>query len=220
MPMKESELFDRFGQEFPVGTVLFREGDSGHEMYVIHAGQVRLTRGKGPLEQTLAVLPPGEFFGEMAIVNDRPRTATATVIEDSRLLVLDAQTFVTMVKNNAEIALRIIKKLAARLEAANTQVDILLRTEPNHRVVFALRTQAERDGKPEGPGVKVKWTVAILAQRVGLPTAEVQQVLDRLAKARLVTPESDGFLIPQVGRLQDYLEFLEVKEKFGISEDG
>lgn len=214
----DKDLFTRFGQGFPQGTVLFREGESGHEMYVIHAGRVKLTRGKGSLEQTLAVLPPGEFFGEMAIVMDQPRTATATVVEDARLLVLDASTFESMVRNNAEIALRIIKKLATRLEAANTQVDILLRTEPNHRVVFALRTQAERNGRPEGPGVKVSWTVEILAQRVGLPVKEVRQVVERLAQARLVNPEPDGFLIPQVGRLQDYLDFLDVKEKFGVDE--
>ena len=219
MSESESGLFERFGQEFPAGTVLFREGESGHEMYVIHQGAIRLTRGRGSLEKTLAVLPPGEFFGEMAIVMDQPRTATATVDEDARLLVLDATTFESMVRNNAEIALRIIKKMAHRLEAANTQVDILLRTEPNHRVVFALRTEADRNGVAEGPGVRVRWTVETLAHHVGLPTAEVKLVVDRLAQARLVTPLSDGFLIPQVGRLQDYLDFLDVKEKFG-TQDG
>ncbi|MDY0002219.1 MAG: Crp/Fnr family transcriptional regulator [Polyangia bacterium] len=214
MGESDRDLFKRFGQSYPRGTVLFKEGESGSEMYVIHAGRVRLTRGKGALEQTLAILPPGEFFGEMAIVMDRPRTATATVEEEARLLVLDSTTFETMVRNNAEIALRIIRKLAARLEAANIQVDILLRTEPNHRVVFALRNQADRDGRPEGPGVKVGWTVEQLAQKVGLPEKEVRQVVERLSKARLVLAEPDGFLIPQVGRLQDYLDFLDTKNKF------
>ena len=214
MGESDRDLFKRFGQSFPSGTVLFREGESGSEMYVIHAGRVKLTRGKGALEQTLAVLPPGEFFGEMAIVMDRPRTATATVVEDTRLLVLDSTTFETMVRNNAEIALRIIRKLASRLEASNIQVDILLRTEPNHRVVFALRNQAERDGKPEGPGIKVSWTVQVLAQRVGLPEKEVRLIVERLAQARLIRAEPDGFLIPQVGRLQDYLDFLDTKNKF------
>jgi len=218
MSESESGLFEKFGQEFPAGTVLFREGESGHEMYVIHHGSIRLTRGRGSLEQTLAILPPGEFFGEMAIVMDQPRTATATVEEDARLLVLDSTTFESMVRNNAEIALRIIRKMAHRLEAANTQVDILLRTEPNHRVVFALRTEAERNGTPEGPGVRVSWTPETLSRRVGLPLPEVKSVLDRLARGRLVTPVPDGFLIPQVGRLQDYLDFLDVKEKFGTQD--
>jgi len=215
MSASELDLFQRFGQEFPAGTVLFREGEAGQEMYVVHAGRIELTRGKGALRQTLAVLSSGEFFGEMAIVMDRPRTATATVLEDARLLVLDAGTFEAMVRNNAEIALRIIRKMAHRLEAANTQVDILLRTEPNHRVVFALRAEADRTGVPEGPGVRVSWDIPTLASRVGL---EVTTVVGRLARARLVTTMEQGFLIPQVGRLQEYLDFLDAREKMVSSE--
>lgn len=215
MTDRDTDLFKRMGREYPSGTVLFREGDSGAEMYVIHEGSVQLTRGKGPLEKTLAILPAGEFFGEMAIVINRPRTATATVVESAKLLVLDATTFETMVRKNAEIALRIIKKLAHRLEAANSQIDILLRKEPNHRVVFALRAQAELSGRPEGPGIKVDWTLDELTHRVGLPAEEVEEVVARLRQARLVTEVSDGFIIPQVGRLQEYLEFLEMKDKFG-----
>lgn len=213
MNASEMDLFERFGQEFPAGTVLFREGEAGQEMYVIHAGRVELTRGKGALRQTLAVLEPGEFFGEMAIVMDRPRSATARILDPARLLVLDAGTFEAMVRNNAEIALRIIRKMAHRLEAANTQVDILLRTEPNHRVVFALRAEADQTGVPEGPGVRVNWDIPTLATRVGLPEREVGTVVKRLAEARLVTAMERGFLIPQVGRLQEYLDFLDAREK-------
>jgi CRP-like cAMP-binding protein len=219
MATNPSGLYRRFGRDFAAGTVLFAEGDVGTEMYVIHEGHVRITRGKGSLETTLAVLPPGEFFGEMAIVTSQPRSATATVVEDAKLLVLDSGTFESMVRNNAEIALRIIRKMATRLQAANNQIDILLRTEPNHRVVFALRMQAERSGHREGPGIKVGWTTQTLADRVGLPVAEVELVLSRLATARLVTAVPDGFIIPEVGQLQDYLDFLDVKEKFGVHGD-
>jgi CRP/FNR family cyclic AMP-dependent transcriptional regulator len=216
MSERDSDLFRKMGRGYPKGMVLFREGEPGSEMYVIHEGTVRLTRGKGPMEKLLADLPAGEFFGEMAIVINRPRTATATVLEDARLLVLDATTFEAMVRKNAEIALRIIKKLAHRLEAANTQIDILLRKEPNHRVVFALRTQAELNGRPEGPGIKVDWSLETLVERVGMPREEVEDVLERLGRARLVSEVADGFIIPQVGRLQEYLEFLEMKEQFGV----
>jgi CRP/FNR family cyclic AMP-dependent transcriptional regulator len=219
MPTNPSGLYSRFGRDFAANTTLFEEGDAGTEMYVIHEGHVRLTRGKGTLETTLAVLPPGEFFGEMAIVTSQPRSATATVVEPAKLLVLDSGTFESMVRNNAEIALRIIRKMATRLQAANNQIDILLRTEPNHRVVFALRLQAERSGKREGPGIKVDWTTQTLADRVGLSLAEVELVLKRLATARLVTAVEGGFIIPEVGQLQDYLEFLDVKEKYGVHGD-
>jgi len=104
-----SDLFERFGRNFPTGTVLFREGDPGEEMYVIQSGRVQLTRRVRGREAHLATLPTGEFFGEMAIVNNRPRSATATVLEESQLLVIDARTFEAMVRGNAEIALRFIK---------------------------------------------------------------------------------------------------------------
>src|SRR5438105_12720146 len=91
-----SEGLERFGKTFPAGTILFSEGDDGEEMYVIQSGRVQLTRMVRGREAHLATLPPGEFFGEMAIVNNQPRSATATVLEDAHLLVIDARTFEAM----------------------------------------------------------------------------------------------------------------------------
>ncbi|HEX8953000.1 MAG TPA: cyclic nucleotide-binding domain-containing protein, partial [Polyangia bacterium] len=122
-----SNMFERFGETYAAGHVLFREGDSGTHMFVIQSGRVQLTRRVRGREQHLATLPPGEFFGEMAIINKQPRSATATVIEEAHLLVLDARTFEEMIRGNAEIAIRMIKMLALRLAQANSQVETLLK---------------------------------------------------------------------------------------------
>ena len=111
--MGEDQLFNKFGREIPRGTVLFREGDSGKEMYVVQSGQVAISKRVRDVEKVLAHLGPGEFFGEMAIISNTARTATATVASDARLLVIDPKTFEAMVRGNAEIAVRMIKKLAA-----------------------------------------------------------------------------------------------------------
>ena len=73
------QLFARFGKVCAAGTVLFREGETGTTMYVLQAGRVRITKSIKGEDKMLAILGPGEFFGEMAILNDKPRTATATV---------------------------------------------------------------------------------------------------------------------------------------------
>ena len=118
-------LFARFGREYPPGEVLFREGESGEVMFVIKEGAVRISKAIAGDDKVLAVLGPGEFLGEMAILNGKPRTATATVVEPTRCLVIEARTLEQMVARNAEIALRLIKKLAKRLDSADTLVEIL-----------------------------------------------------------------------------------------------
>jgi len=210
-----TELFERFGKTFPTGTTLFREGEAGHEMYVIQTGRVQLTRTVRGREVHLATLPPGELFGEMAIINNRPRSATATVIEEAQLIVIDGKTFEAMVRGNAEIALRLIKKLAARLDRANQQVEVLLLADLNHRVAHHLRQLAATSGVSDGPGVRVDVSVDELAGYVDATVAEVEAVLERLARAHLVDRELGSIHIAEIGKLDQFLEFLEMKRRFG-----
>jgi CRP/FNR family cyclic AMP-dependent transcriptional regulator len=201
--------------------VLFREGDPGGEMYVIQSGEVEISRIMGDKRQTLAVLPPGEFFGEMAIVNDRPRSATATIKKRARLLVIDGDTFEAMLRGKTEIAVRMIKAMASRLERANQQIELLLLKNANHRVVVCLRQLADEYQVDGYAGVYIPIPHLELARRVALGPDEVLDVLQRLALARLVVHaseagiEGDGYVVPEVGRLLEFLEFLELRDRFG-----
>lgn len=210
-----SDLFERFGRSYSTGTVLFREGDPGEEMYVIQTGRVQLTRKVRGREAHLATLPPGEFFGEMAIVNNRPRSATATVIDDAELLVIDGRTFEAMVRGNAEIALRFIKKLSARLAQANAQVEVLLLQDLNHRVAHLLRHLARTRGVADGPGARVSANVDEVAETVGASVADVEACMKGLEHAKLLRRVPDGIHIADQGKLDQFLEFLEMKESFG-----
>ncbi len=80
--MGSDDLFQRFGREFPRGAVLFREGEPGKEMFVVQAGRVTISKRAGDVEKVLTTLGRGEFFGEMSILNNKPRSATATCAED------------------------------------------------------------------------------------------------------------------------------------------
>jgi CRP-like cAMP-binding protein len=220
---------ERFARDFKAGTVLFEEGQPGDYMYV-QSGQVEIRRQVGETERVLAVLVPGDFLGEMAILNARPRSATAVVRTNARLLVIEGKTFEAMLRARPEIALRIIKALALRLENANQQVELLLLPTPNHRVVQCLRHMAEEQialaGTPVNPGtaILVPKRVEDIALRVGLPVHEVIEVVDRLRASRLVLLaedagiDGDGFIVPEVGRLLEFLEFLNLQDRFAPSE--
>src|SRR5437660_11396077 len=98
----EDQLFQRFGREFPKGHVLFREGEPGKEMFVVQSGKVRISKKVRDVEKTLVIIGAGAFFGEMSILNNKPRSATATIEEDAKLLIIDPKTFETMVKQTVE----------------------------------------------------------------------------------------------------------------------
>jgi CRP-like cAMP-binding protein len=208
-------LFARFGREYQPGEVLFREGEAGEVMFVIQTGAVRITKAVGGDEKVLAVLGPGEFLGEMAILNGKPRTATAVVVEPTRCLVIEARTLEQMVARNAEIALRLIKKLAKRLDSADTLVEILMHKDPKARVMLALSRHADGFGEHTDDGVRVRTTAADLAREVGVDESVAHEVMARLRRLRLVTEEEGSLLVADVGRLQDFLEFLEMPQKFG-----
>jgi CRP-like cAMP-binding protein len=208
-------LFARFGREFSPGDVLFREGESGDVMFVIQAGAVRIEKSIGGEAKVLAVLGPGEFLGEMAILNGRPRTATATVVEPTRCLVIEAKTLESMVAKNAEIALRLIKKLAKRLDSADTLVEILMHKDPKARVMLALARHADAFGEPTHDGIRVRTTAEDLAREVGVGVDVAHEVMARLGRLRLATEDESSIIVADVGRLQDFLEFLEMPQKFG-----
>ncbi len=210
------QLFARFGKECSAGTVLFREDEPGETMYVIQSGRVRISKEANGVPKTLAVLGPGEFLGEMAILNEKPRTATAEVVEDARLLVIDARTFESMVVSNAEIAVRLIKRLARRLDHANQLVGILTRQDPKARVILGLSHEAEVLGEQQTDGsVLVPHDAASLGRQLGLTEEEVQSVLRRLVRLGLVEERGEGLLLTDMMRLHEFLEFLQMRHQAG-----
>ncbi len=99
--------------EIPVGKAVFREGDAGQTMFIIESGVVdihRVARG----EEAVARLGPGDFFGEMAMLDDQPRFASAIVREPARLLRVERAGFADLLRQNVEIAVRIMRKLSTR----------------------------------------------------------------------------------------------------------
>lgn len=210
-------LFNRFGHEFALGEVLFRENEPGSVIYIIQSGVVRVSKRVGDQDKTLAMLGPGEFVGEMAILNTKPRTATATVVEGpAKCLLIDAQTLETMVKKNTEIALRLVKKLARRLDAADALIEVLMHRDPKARVLLALIRQAEAFGQTSENGTLVRTSAAEVAGQVGVDVEVAEDLFARLRRLRLIEVTENGqVVVPDVARLEQFIEFLETPQRGG-----
>jgi CRP/FNR family cyclic AMP-dependent transcriptional regulator len=211
-------LLSRFGHEFAVGDVLFREGEPGDVMFVVQSGAVRISKQVGGAEKILAVLGPGEFLGEMAILNGKPRTATATAVETVRCLLIDSRTLESMVARNAEIALRLIKKLAKRLDSADTLVSILMHKDPRARFILALSRHADAFGEPVPSGLRIRATLDDIATEVGAAPSDAREIVSLLKRVKLLMEEGGAFVVADVSRLHEFAELLAMPERF--SADG
>ena len=155
----------------------------------------------------------------MAILNGKPRTASAIVLEDARCLVIDGKTLETMITKSPEIAMRLVKKLARRLDAADALVQILLNPDPRARVLLGLKRHAEINGEKTATGVKVHVSPDDLAHEVGINVEDVTEVLLRRPRLRIASDEkgptgAHTIVIADVGRLLEFLEFLEMPKRF------
>jgi len=101
--------------DFDSGEFIFREGDLGTEMYILQEGKVEILKDMQGEDKQLAVLEKGDFFGEMAILEDLPRTASARSVTPVKLLMINGSTFDQMLRSNPEIAVRMMRKLSRRL---------------------------------------------------------------------------------------------------------
>ncbi len=210
----DETLFKRFGKEVPKSTVLFREGEPGREMFVLQSGRVAISKRVREVEKVLAMLGPGEFFGEMAIISNKPRNATAVVEDDARLLVIDPKTLEGMIRGNSEIAVRMIKKLAERLAEADAQIENLLLTDPSSRVIQQILQTCEGRGRPE-EGIEVEFPIRDLASEIGVGEPAIRLLLYKLERAGLVKRSGDRLTVYDAARLQELLQYLEMKWKFG-----
>ena len=116
----------------PVGTVIFKHGDIGEKLYVVVDGRVRITRevaGAGGNEEALAIVGPGDVFGEMALLDDAPRSATARVHERCRLLAIHRDAFEDLLFVHKELAYEVlwnvVRLMSRRLRETNDRFAML-----------------------------------------------------------------------------------------------
>src|SRR5215468_3770544 len=107
--------YEKFLVHHLMGEIIFSEGDIGTDMYIVQTGTVELLKAIGGETKVLSTLEKGDFFGEMSVLEDVPRTASARAKTDVELVRINGATFDAMLKNNTEIAVRMMRKLSRRL---------------------------------------------------------------------------------------------------------
>jgi CRP/FNR family cyclic AMP-dependent transcriptional regulator len=202
--MADQSLAERFGVRLNEGTTVFRQGDLGGSMYVIRSGKVRVLKEAHGRQREVTTLGPGDFFGEMAVVTGRPRSATAEVVEEAELLKVPADKLQEMVAGTGEVAIRLIRHLAERLENANRFIDVLLEDDITARVVLELQEVVQSAEGSVAPDITDKE----LALKLGVGKNDLRVALRRLARVGVVDVASGFVLIKDQARLSEFLDFV------------
>jgi len=207
--MPDQSLAERFGVSLPEGTTVFRQGDPGGSVYVIRSGRVRVLKDSAGRQRMVTTLGPGDFFGEMAVVTGRPRSATVEVIEDADLLKVPAGTLKEMVAGTGEVAIRLIQHLAERLEHANRFIDLLLEDDITARVILAIQETLDGAEGAAAPDI----TDRDLALQLGLSKNDVRAGLRRLTRVGVLEVSSGYVLVKDQQRLAEFLDFIRNSRK-------
>jgi len=204
---------DIYGRDFPAGAVIFEEGDPGSRLFVIQSGTVRIVKRTGQRQVTLARLGAGEFFGEMALLDRQPRSASAVVEEPARILELDEAAFERIVRERGEVALRILARLSRRLREANRQIRNFLSADVECRAVSLLRALCGPPGPDGFRPVPAELDAARLADRAGAPGSG-EPLWGRLQRARLVRQVGEHAQLAPEEVVADFLRYAELKPRF------
>jgi CRP-like cAMP-binding protein len=110
------------------GEVVVREGDEAEEMFIIRSGRIAITRDIGGRSVQLAELGPGEFFGEMSVLESLPRAADATALEESCLVVVGIGALMVRIRRDPTFAIEMLNKMAGRVRVMHEHLDAALDT--------------------------------------------------------------------------------------------
>ena len=165
-------------REYPKNSVILFEDDPGDALYIVSTGQVKVVLiGEDGREVILSVLGDGDFFGEMALIDDEPRSAHVIAMKDSHLLVLRREDFQAQLEAHPPIGLKLLRVLVQRLRRADEKIGGLVLLDVNGRVAQLLLDLAEEGG---GPKITRRLTHHTIAQMIGSSRETVSRAMREL----------------------------------------
>jgi CRP-like cAMP-binding protein len=185
-------------RRYPKDGVVFFENEEGDFFFTIVEGRIKVTiLGDDGREVILSILGPGDFFGEIALLDNEPRSATAIAIEDTELLSLHRVDFQGALTDNRSISVALIKILSARLRRANHQISTLALLDVYGRVARVIVDMAREEGRRlrDGHIAFRRATHQEIANRIGTTRETVTRMLKELERQGLIHAEGKEMVV-------------------------
>ena len=204
--------FGRFARTFQAGEMIFSEFEPGDTFYLIQSGRVQLVKLVGDLEKTLDILQPSEMFGEMAILENSPRSATAIALDTVTVLEFNSQNFEVLMLGNPQIALKLLKMFCKRIYDSKRRVMILTLDEPQAKVadVFLMLDESQTDIDKSTERREFMVTVDGVAHWAGMAVNETKVILGHFVNQSRVEILRDKIIVKNIN---DFARFVNSRRK-------
>lgn len=179
----------------PKGGLILTQGDEGEALFLIRTGQVKVSVvAEDGREVILSVLGAGSFFGEMALLDDEPRSAHVFAMEESVLLSLRREDFRARLAQSPELGIALLRELSRRLRRADDTITGLMLLDVNGRVAHLLLEMAREEGEG-GTTIARRLTHAAIGQMVGASRETVSRTMRNLVLRQVIAVTRKGITL-------------------------
>ena len=188
------------------GATIFHKDDPGSTLYIIKTGQVKISAPSPEGEEAiLAILTDGDFFGELSILDGKPRSATATAMETTSAFTLNRSDFLDVIHTKPELAIEILAALSERLRRTNLLLEDAFFLDMPGRLARQLLELAERHGLETDTGLKIdmRLTQHDLASAIGASRESVNRLLGQFQDQGLIAIDKKHIYVLRLDGLRE-----------------
>ncbi len=207
-------MFERFAKTYSAGQIIFCEYEPGDTFYLIQSGRVKIVKIFGNIEKTIDILKPGEFFGEMALLENAPRSASIIALDNCKLLEFNRNNFEMLMTGNPQMALNLLGLFAKRIYDQKRRFNILTLSDEHARVADVFLMLAEDlqpfDEETDTGKRTFNNSVADIGHWAGMSPDRVRDILNHFQEQRRVTVYQDHI---DVTNIHDLSRFVSSRRK-------
>lgn len=205
-------LFERFGRQFAGGEVVFSEDQPAKKVFMVVEGRVRLLKRVRHVERDIVVLRAGDVFGETALVSGQVQPYSAVALGECRVLAFRAGDFEELLRDQTEIALKLIKQLIRRVQSAEERIENMMLADSQSKIVNTLIRLAQNSEPVDGRTL-IGISPIELSSRIGLDVDSIKRGILKLRENRYLGIVDEQIEIYDIEALRKLYRLIGMKEE-------
>lgn len=210
-----ADRFSQYKRTFKKGTILYKEGDKGNEIFLIQSGLIKLQLQAKKRILIVSILGKGDFFGDIGVLQDQTRFTQAEILQKAELIIISRFDFEKMILHNTEIAFRLLKKYCSRMKKVYMHMTSVLSDDEKGRVLNVITDLMHQFGIKKAGKIIVPFSVTTkdIAGLSGAQFALTQKIVNDLISGGMILLEEEQMSIINKEKLFKFIEYFNWRKR-------